>query len=148
MTERNAKFEVSVDLGKRTLFTRMTGLFSEADMTAWAETYRRDGTDRFKGRPHMVLADMRGMKTVHPSIAAILGAEIGHARQNGVVLCAHLSDDTVQRLQAKRVARANVEGDDVTVDVASVEEAHRVIDEARARLEEPSYAGASVRAAV
>ena len=146
--ERNANFEVRVDLAKRTLFTRMSGLFSETDMIAWAEAYRRDGTDRFKGRPHMVLADMRGMKTVHPSIAAILGAEIGHARQNGVVLCAHLSDDTVQRLQAKRVARMNVEGDDVTVDVSSVEEAHRVIDEARDRLEAPSYAGASIRAAL
>ena len=30
-----------------------------------------------------------------------------HARRNGVVLCAHISDDTVQRLQAARVGRQN-----------------------------------------
>jgi hypothetical protein len=79
---------------------------------------------------------MRGMKATHPSVAQILGDEIGHARRNGVVLCAHLSDDTVQRLQARRVARENSTYDDVTVDLATVEEAELVLEEARRRIDD------------
>ena len=137
--DRKAEFEVVVDLPNRTLSTRMTGLFSEADMIAWAKEYR-EGTDKFQNRKHMVIADMRGMKTVHPSIANIMGAEIGYAREHGVVLCAHLSDDTVQRLQARRVARQNSPADNVTVDVSSVQEARRVVDEARERIDDNSSA--------
>ena len=134
-----ADFEVVLDLANRTLFTRMTGLFSEADMLAWAKQYH-EATDRFQGRKHMVIADMRGMKTVHPSIANIMGVEIGYAREHGVVLCAHLSDDTVQRLQARRVARQNSPDDNVTVDVSSIQEARKVVDEAKGRIDDASSA--------
>jgi hypothetical protein len=133
--EHKAEFQVLVDLPKRTLFTRMTGLFSESDMLAWAKEYHV-GTDRFQGRKHMVIADMRGMKAVHPTIASIMGAAIAYAREHGVVLCAHLSDDTVQRLQARRVARLNSPDDNVTVDVSSIEEARRVVDEAWDRIDD------------
>ena len=137
--DRKAEFEVVVDLPNRTLSTRMTGLFSEADMVEWAKEYR-EATDKFQDRKHMVIADMRGMKTVHPSIAAIMGGEIGYAREHGVVLCAHLSDDTVQRLQARRVARQNSPTDNVTVDVSSLQEARKVVDEARDRIDDNSSA--------
>jgi hypothetical protein len=134
-----AEFEVVLDLANRTIFTRMNGLFSETDMQSWARQYR-EATDRFQGRKHMVIADMRGMKTVHPSIASLMGAEIGYARDHGVVLCAHLSDDTVQRLQARRVARQNSPADNVTVDVSSPEEARRVVEEAKDRIDDASSA--------
>ena len=137
--EHKAEFEVVLDLANRTIFIRMTGLFSESDMQAWAMQYR-DATDRFQGRKHMVIADMRGMKTVHPSIASIMGAEIGYAREHGVVLCAHLSDDTVQRLQARRVARQNSTEDNITVDVSSVQEARKVVEEAKDRIDDNSSA--------
>jgi hypothetical protein len=137
--DRKAEFEVVLDLANRTLFTRMTGLFSEADMQAWAKEYH-GATDKFQDRKHMVIADMRGMKTVHPSIANIMGAEIGYARDHGVVLCAHLSDDTVQRLQARRVARQNSPTDNVTVDVSSIQEARKVVEEARERIDDSSSA--------
>ncbi|HMI83936.1 MAG TPA: hypothetical protein VK550_07565 [Polyangiaceae bacterium] len=134
-----AEFEVVLDLANRTIFTRMNGLFSETDMQSWARQYR-EATDRFQGRKHMVIADMRGMKTVHPSIASLMGAEIGYARDHGVVLCAHLSDDTVQRLQARRVARQNSPADNVTVDVSSPEEARRVVEESKDRIDDASSA--------
>ena len=137
--DRKAEYEVVLDMANRTIFTRMTGLFSEEDMHAWAKQYH-DATDRFQGRKHMVIADMRGMKTVHPSIANIMGGEIGYARDHGVVLCAHLSDDTVQRLQARRVARMNSPDDNITVDVNSVQEARRVVDEAKGRIDDASSA--------
>jgi hypothetical protein len=87
----------------------------------------------------MVIADMRGMKPMDPTVANMLGAEIHYARRHGVVLCAHVSDHTVQRLQARNIARQNSPSDDVTVDVASAEEAMKVLDEARSRLDdEPS----------
>ena len=137
--EHKAEFEVVLNLASRTLCTRMTGLFSETDMMAWARQYH-DATDRFLGRKHMVIADMRGMKTVHPSIANIMGVEIGYARDHGVVLCAHLSDDTVQRLQARRVARQNSPMDNVTVDVTTIEEARKVVEEAKDRIDDNSSA--------
>ena len=137
--DRKAEFEVVLDLANRTIFTRMTGLFSESDMQEWAKQYH-DATDRFQGRKHMVIADMRGMKTVHPTIANIMGGEIGYAREHGVVLCAHLSDDTVQRLQARRVARQNSPADNVTVDVSSIQEARKVVEEAKDRIDDASSA--------
>jgi hypothetical protein len=135
--DRKAEFEVVLDLANRTIFIRMTGLFSEADMHAWAKQYH-DATDKFQGFQHMVIADMRGMKTVHPSIASIMGGEIGYAREHGVVLCAHLSDDTVQRLQARRIARQNSPSDNVTVDVGTIEEARKVVHEAKDRIDDAS----------
>src|SRR4051794_6047969 len=92
MAKKTGEFEVQTDLEKRTVYTRLTGLLSEEDVRAWTVAYRRD-TDRFQGRKHMVIADMRGMKALHPDVAAIMGAEIGYARRHGVVLCAHISDD-------------------------------------------------------
>ena len=125
--------ELRVDRAKRTVYCKMSGIFDEAAMRAWAADYRKV-TDAFAGRPHLVLADMRGMKPTHPQVAAILGDEIGYARRHGCVRCAHLSDDSVQRIQAARVARMASPGDDVTVTVGSVAEAERVLDEARREL--------------
>ena len=68
LTSSRADFDVRMNLKKRTIFTRMTGVFSEDDMQAWAKEYR-EATDRFQGSKHMVIADMRGMKTVDPTVA-------------------------------------------------------------------------------
>jgi len=48
-------------------------------------------------------------------------------RANTVWCCAHTLDNTVQKLQAARVARQNSATDDVPVDVDSPEEAERVV---------------------
>lgn len=132
----SGKFEFKVDLPKRTVYIRMTGHFDEPEMKGWVKAYRTEATDRFKGQKHMIIADMRGMKPTSPQVAQIMGAEIGHARKNGVVLCAHISDDTVQRLQAARIGRQNSDGDDVTVDVVSLSEAYLVCAEARNRIDD------------
>lgn len=141
-----ARFEVTCDLDRRLLFCRMSGLFGEDDMRAWAARYR-ETTDRFEGGKHAVVADMRGMKTMHPSVARLMGEEIAHARRNGVVLCAHISDDTVQRLQAARIARQSSPADDVTIDVDSLEEAYRVVDASAKYLLDPNLQG-PIRAAL
>ena len=132
-------FEINVDMLKRVVYLRMRGVFDELTMREWCRLYRSRGTDRFKGKNHMVVADMRGMKTLHPSIAALMGEEIGYARRNGVVLCAHVSDDTVQRLQAARIARQNSPGDDITIDVDSPEEAERVVASYGRFIDDPRY---------
>jgi hypothetical protein len=133
-----AKWETRADLTKRTSFTRITGVLDEADVRAWAKQYRERCTAPHRGRRHMVIADMRGMRALSVKVAEIMGQEIGHARRNGVVLCAHISDDTVQRLQAGRVARQNSVQDDVTVDCATLTEAERVCDDVRAQLDDAS----------
>lgn len=142
-----ADFDIKNELGRRVVRVRMWGTFDEQGMRAWCTAYRERATNPYKGKRHMVIADMRGMKTVHPSIAGLMGAEIGHARMNGVVLCAHISDDTVQRLQAARVARQNSANDDATIDVATIEEAERVIESYLRYIDDPRFSG-SIRAAI
>lgn len=136
----NAEYEVKADPVQRTVFVRMRGIFDEATMREWCKSYREQGTEAMRGKNHIVIADMRGMKTVHPTIAALMGAEIGYARRNGAVLCIHISDDTVQRLQAARIARQNSPGDDITVDCDSLEEAQRVAQSYAKFLDDPRYA--------
>ena len=131
MSEDRATF--SVTYRDRTVYVRMQGIFDVPDMERFAAEYRRV-TDERDGADHIVLADMRGMKPASPDAAKVFGEAIGYARARGVVRCAHLSDSTVQRLQARRVAREHSPGDDVTVDVVSESEAAKVCDEARANL--------------
>lgn len=132
-------FEVKNDLKRRIVYIRLSGLFDEETLRPWCEVYRRKATAPYKDRRHIVIADMRGMKTVRPNVAALFGAEIGYARAHGTVLCVHVSDDTVQRLQAARIARQSSPSDDVTIDVDSVEEAERTAQAYAAYLDDPRY---------
>jgi hypothetical protein len=86
---------------------------------------------------HIVLADMRGLRTLKKEVAECMGEAIGYARTRGVIRCTHLSDETVQRLQAHRIARESSAGNDVTVDVQSLEEAHAVCQEALEDIDDP-----------
>jgi len=115
---------------KRTIVVRMEGLFDEPSMRKFCDEML-EATRSYRGMTHLYLADMRGMRSTYPEIAEILGAAIGESRRMGVVGCAHVSDDTMQRLQALRVARQNSPYDDVTVDAASLEEAERILEEMR-----------------
>jgi hypothetical protein len=115
---------------RRTIVVRLTGLIGPSEMQEFAEKYRA-ATDTYAGQAHLVLADMRGMKTNTPAAAGILQSAIAYARSRGVLCCAHISDDTVARLQMARIAREVAAGDDVTVDVVSIEEAEAVLQEKR-----------------
>jgi hypothetical protein len=126
-------YEVRNDETTRTIYVRMSGLLREEEMSAWAQEYRRV-TDAYEGGRHLVLADMRGMLASSEAVAEMMRDAIAYARKRGVTCCAHLSDSAIQRLQAARIAREASEGDDVTVNVVSLEEANRVLDEARRRL--------------
>lgn len=122
---------------EHTVRIRMKGEFDAGAMEDFAREYRRICAS-YGGRPHLVLADMRGTAPIAPDAAAILGEVIAYSRQNGVCCCAHLSDDTVQKLQAARLGRMCSEHDDLTIHVVSVEEAERVLSEARAALSRSS----------
>ncbi|MEM9068245.1 MAG: hypothetical protein AAGE52_07050 [Myxococcota bacterium] len=128
-----AKWDVEQRPHEGLILVRMSGVFRDADMHEFDVAYRK-ATDQFAGKAHVVLADMRGLKTLNAALAEIFGASIGYARSRGVALCAHVSDETVARLQAARVARANSPDDDVTIDVASREEAEQLCREAWAKL--------------
>jgi hypothetical protein len=91
-------------------------------------------TDTYEGVPHLVLADMRGMKATAPEVADVMGEAIAYQRRGGVVHCAHLSDSSTTRLQMARLARQAVEGDPGMTEVVSLEEGERVLDEIRAKL--------------
>jgi len=127
------RFEISDAGEERTIRVRMIGQFDLRTMNDFAREYRRVSRV-YAGTPHMVLADMRGSQPATPEVAAVLGETIEFSRQNGVVCCAHLSDDTVQRLQAARLARQIAISSDITFDVVSLEEAERVLAERRQQL--------------
>jgi hypothetical protein len=146
MGPNEASYEVKVDKNRRVLLTRMSGLFDEAAMSGWCEEYRRK-TNGFLGKKHMVIADMRGMRTLKPNLATMMGQAIVYARARGVVLCAHLSDETVQRFQVARIARYNSTHDDVTVDVGSLKEAYDVCSEGLKRIDDGTPL-ASIRLAI
>jgi hypothetical protein len=115
---------------RRTIVVRLNGLISPSEMEDFADKYRA-ATDTYGGQPHLVLADMRGMKPNTPAAASILQSAIAYARGRGVFCCAHISDDTVARLQMARIAREVTAGDDVTIAAVSLDEAAVVLQEKR-----------------
>ena len=127
-----ASFSVRNVPAERTIHVRMTGRFDISTMRAFCDEYRSI-TNTYGGAAHYVLADMRGMTPAQPEVGLMLGSAIGYARGRGVRCCVHLSDDTVQRLQVARLARQSTLGDDVTMEVNSLEEGQRVIREQRER---------------
>jgi hypothetical protein len=138
--------EVTPNYATRIMEARMSGLYSEQDMRRASELLH-EVTKGFAGKRHIVIADMRGMKAVHPSLATILGEAIGYQRANGCVLCLHVSDDTVQKLQVARVARKYSPQDDVTVDVDSVDAARSLARSYAKFLDDPKFEH-SIRAAI
>jgi len=147
----SAHFNLRNVSSERTIYIRMEGFFEEKEMRAFVDAYRK-ATDSYEGQPHLVLADMRGMQIASLEVSKLFGDAIGYARERGVACCAHLSSSTVQKLQAARLAREHSPGDDVTVNVVSPEEAHKVLEEARRRLAPipqkvpvPKSAGATLR---
>ncbi|HET6345829.1 MAG TPA: hypothetical protein VFH51_12910 [Myxococcota bacterium] len=128
------KYEIRRDKQAQTIYFQVTGSIDLATMKQIDAEYRR-ATDAFYDRQHVVLADMRGLQPMVEEVASVLGGMIGYGRAHGAVRCAHLSDHVVQKLQAARLARQSTPGDTVTVDVVSVQEAERVLDEARAKLQ-------------
>jgi hypothetical protein len=125
--------DINNDPAARTVRVTMTGVI-KLDEIQTAVAALKKATETYGGAPHLVLADMRGMKPVAPDAADAMGAGIAHVRRRGVVLCAHLTDSSTVRLQAARLARQAVEGDPGITEVVSLDEAERVLDEARARL--------------
>jgi len=125
--------EITNDPTRRVITLRASGVVRLEDMRQALKEYIR-ATGLYRGRPHFLLADMRGMAPLSPDAAATMGEAIAHGRQRGVVLCAHLSDSGIVRLQSNRLAREVAGNDDATVDVIALEEAWRLFDERREQL--------------
>jgi hypothetical protein len=126
-------FEVINDVNRRTITARMSGFIRPSEMREFAAAYR-SATDVYAGGRHLALADMRGLRTLEPESAALFGEVVAYGRQRGCLLCAHVSDSTISRLQTARVASEVSPHDDITVDCVSVEEAHAQLAKTRARL--------------
>nr|QLH55531.1 hypothetical protein [Myxococcus sp.] len=125
-------FEVINDKNRRTVTVRLSGFVRPNEMRDFASRYRHE-TDSYGGGRHLVLADMRGLRTLEPESAAIFGEVVAYGRQMGCVMCAHVSDSTIARLQTARVASAAAADNDITLDCVSLEEAHAQLAKARSR---------------
>jgi hypothetical protein len=126
----SAHYSVKNETAQRTLYLRMEGFFEEDEMKEFVRLVL-EASSTYRGQPHLVLADMQGLQISSLDVAKLLGDAIGKARQQGVACCAHLTSSTVVKMQMARLAREHSQGDDVTVNVGSLEEANKVLAEAR-----------------
>jgi hypothetical protein len=126
----SALYSVRNDTSERTLYLQMEGFFEENEMKAFVQLFL-EASESYAGKPHLVLADMRELQISSLDVSKLLGDAIGKARQQGVTCCAHLTSSTVVKMQVARLAREHSHGDDATVNVSSLEEANKVLAEAR-----------------
>jgi hypothetical protein len=120
--------KVNVDRHRRTITFRASGTLTLDDVKRTLDEARW-ATDLFKGGEHIVLADLRGMAVLSPEVATVFGEVIQYGRMNGTAWCVHLSDSSVGRLQAARLARDVSPQDKTTINVVSLDEAEKVIEE-------------------
>src|SRR6185312_12947117 len=83
-TTMKANFSFVSVPSERTIRLRMQGEFDARSMSRFAEEYRRV-CEEYSGRPHMVLADMRGTAPLKATTAEIFGEIIAYSRRRGVV---------------------------------------------------------------
>jgi hypothetical protein len=132
-------FHVDLDKKRRVVMFRAEGTLSPQDLEDVLKECVRV-TDMFKNGQHIVFADMRGLKPLGPEAAQILGQIIRYGREHGTVLCVHISDSSIQKLQAGRLAREASPDDVATINVVSPEEGWRVVDERYRALTGPMVA--------
>jgi hypothetical protein len=125
--------EVSINRGRHLITFRASGSISVDEL----QQISADGRlliDAFRNEPHIVLADMRGLPPLNEERQKIFGEMIRYDRERGCILCVHLSDSSIARLQQARIAREASTYDDVTVNVISPEEAEKLINESQSKL--------------
>ncbi|KFE72097.1 hypothetical protein [Hyalangium minutum] len=126
----SAQYSVKNEPSERTLYLRMAGFFEESEMKDFIRLYL-EATASYGGKPHVVLADLRELQISSLDVSKLLGDAIGEGRKRGVTCCAHLTSATVVKMQMARLAREHSQGEDVTVNVGTLEEANKVLAEAR-----------------
>src|SRR5688572_14284054 len=105
--------EIDNNPSERTIRVRMSGFIDVPEMKKVCADFRRV-SESYRGRPHMVLADMRGLKPFPPEGAAMFAEVISYDRAHGCVHCAHLNDAVITRMQTRRLAReASPDGDKI-----------------------------------
>src|SRR5690348_1505505 len=112
-------YKVEADQARSTVRFRATGKLTLEEVKHAYED-AKVATDAFRGRPHIVLADMRGLSPMSPEVAHRFGELIQYGRTHGVQFCVHLSDSSIARLQTARLAREVNPQDNSTTDVVSV----------------------------
>jgi hypothetical protein len=129
-------FNVQLDRMRRTVRFRASGNLTTEELKQ-AREEANWCLDQLKGGEHIVLADLRGMAAMSPAIATTFGEMIKEGRAKGTVCCLHLSDSSIARLQAARIAREASAQDDITTNVVSLDEAEKMIDEKLPKLKRP-----------
>ncbi|MCK6592069.1 MAG: hypothetical protein HUU21_06950 [Polyangiaceae bacterium] len=121
--------EVTICPEKLTIRFRASGSL-RGDGVHAAMAALKKAVDTFTGRSHFFLADMRGLIPMTLEDAEVLREGIAYSRKRGTILCVHLSDSATMRLQASRLAREVSPHDEMTVEVVSLDEAERVLEDA------------------
>ena len=120
-------------LDKKTIKIRLKGFVDEDSMDQLVNEMKGI-TDSYRNGQHLILADMRGLKTMKKEVQQLFYQAIAYDRAHGAYKCAHLSDSAIQSLQLKKLAREISPDDSTTVNVVSVEEAEKVLSEYRTEI--------------
>jgi hypothetical protein len=120
--------KVSLDRIRRTVAYRATGTLKNDELKVVLQEAKWV-TDQLVGGEHIVLADLRGMAPLGQEAQALFGEVIRYGRERGTALCIHLSDSSIAKLQANRLAREVSPQDTITTNVVSLDEAERMIEE-------------------
>jgi hypothetical protein len=126
-------YEAIVNRGRRLITFKASGNLTLQELQQCYEEGKW-ATDAFKGEQHIVLADMRGLVPLSEDKLKIFGDIIRYGRERGCIACVHLSDSSIARLQHSRIAREAAPHDTATINVVSIEEGDRVINELIAKI--------------
>lgn len=129
ISSEKCTIEIKNDPERYTYSLRMQGFVDLETMTKLNVEAKRV-IDSYQGSKHLILADMRGLKTMPQDVSRLFHEMIAYDRANGAYKCAHLSDSTVQALQMRRITREISPDDSITVNVVSQLEAEKVLQEA------------------
>jgi hypothetical protein len=119
---------VELDYSRKVLTFRATGVVTVAELQRTLVQVKTVLAP-LRGAEHIVLADVRGLAPMSPEASELFGAVIRYGREHGTALCVHLSDSSIAKLQTARLAREASPQDQITVNVVSLKEAEKVINE-------------------
>ena len=123
-----ASFSVRYLRERRRIDLRLSGVFDLRPMRRFCQEYRAV-TALLRGEQHIVIADLRGLRPLAPAVAEHLAETLVWAREHGVCCQAHVADDLVSGMQLARLARGRSDGEDITVDCESLDDAVLVANE-------------------
>jgi len=97
-------FKVEVDGSKNRITGVLSGRIDKEEALKYAEEWRK-AVDSFGSKPFCVINDMRGYKPVSPEVAGVFEDLTKYSMSKGMKKVAQIIDESVSKLQMRRVMK-------------------------------------------